>query len=62
MTDEIAVSREQAAEILKAANGIAELLKRLPSRPENAGVMYATMSNLTVIQTNLIGIPRITSN
>jgi hypothetical protein len=62
MTDNIGVSRKQAAEILKAVNGIGELLKRLPSKPENAAVLYAIMSNLTVIQMNLTGIPRINSN
>jgi hypothetical protein len=62
MTDSITVSREQATQIFKALNGIGELLKTLPSKPENAGVMYAIMSNIAVIQTNLIGIPRVSSN
>jgi hypothetical protein len=62
MMDDIRVSRNEAAEILKAVNGIGELLKRLPSKPEHAAVLYAIMSNLTVIQMNLIGIPRISSN
>ena len=53
MTDNITVSREQAGEIFKALNGIGKLLKMLPSKPENAAVMYAIMSNLTVIQMNL---------
>jgi hypothetical protein len=62
MTDNITVSRKQAKEIFKALNGIGELLKTLPSRPENAAVMYAIMSNLTVIQTNLTGMARVNSN
>jgi len=62
MTDSITVSREQATQIFKALNGIGELLKTLPSKPENAGVMYAIMSNIAAIQTNLIGIPRVSSN
>jgi hypothetical protein len=62
MTDTIIVSRKQATEILKAVNGIGELLKTLPARPENAAVMYAMMSNLTVIQMNLTGMPRVSSN
>ena len=62
MTDNITVSREQAREIFKALNGIGELLKTLPSKPENAGVLYAIMSNLTVIQMNLTGTPRAGSN
>jgi hypothetical protein len=53
MTENITVSREQAGEIFKALNGIGKLLKMLPSKPENAAVMYAIMSNLTVIQMNL---------
>ena len=60
--DSITVSREQATQIFKALNGIGELLKTLPSKPENAGVLYAIMSNIAVIQTNLIGIPRVSSN
>ena len=56
------MSREQAREIFKALNGISELLKTLPSKPENVAVMYAIMSNLTVIQMNLTGIPRVNSN
>lgn len=62
MTDNITVSRAQAKEIFKALNGIGELLQILPSKPENAAVMYAIMSNLTVIQTNLTGMPRVNSN
>jgi hypothetical protein len=62
MTDSITVTRERANEIFKAVNGIGELLKRLPAKPENHAVMYAIMSNLTVIQTNLAGLPRATSN
>ena len=62
MTDNITVSREQATQIFKALNGIGKLLKTLPSKPENAAVMYAIMSNIAVIQTNLIGMPRVSSN
>ena len=62
MTDNITVSREQATQIFKALNGIGELLKHLPSKPENAGVMYAIMSNVSVIHTNLVGMPRVNSN
>jgi hypothetical protein len=62
MTDSITVSREQATQVFKALNGIGELLKTLPSKPENEGVLYAIMSNIAVIQTNLIGIPRVSSN
>jgi len=62
MTDNIIVTREQATEIFNAVNGIGALLRRLPSKPENHAVMYAIMSNLAVIQTNLSGTPRETSN
>ncbi len=62
MTDNITVSRAQATQIFKALNGISELLKTLPSKPENAAVMYAIMSNVAVIHTNLIGMPRVSSN
>ena len=62
MMNSITVSPEQANEILKAINGIGELLKRLPSKPEDAPVKYAIISNLTVIQMNLTRMPRVNSN
>ena len=62
MTNNITVSPEQAKEIFRAINGIGELLKRLPSNPEDAGLKYAITSNLAVIQMNLAGMPRVTSN
>lgn len=62
MKDRIIVSGDQVREIFRALNGIGELLKTLPSKPENAGVMYAIMSNLTVIRTNLTRMPRVNSN
>ena len=62
MTDTITLSRAQVSEIVKALDGIGELLKRLPSKPETAGVMYSIISNIAVIQTTLAGLPRVTSN
>jgi hypothetical protein len=62
MTDTVTLNREQATNIFKAINGIDRLLKALPARPENAAVMYAIMSNLAVIQTNLVEMPRVSSN
>lgn len=50
MNDDIILRREQATEIFKALNGIGELLQALPSRPENAAVMYAITSNIAVMQ------------
>lgn len=41
MTDTITLSRERASEIVKAVNGIGELLKALPAKPENAAVLSA---------------------
>jgi hypothetical protein len=58
----ITVSHEQVSEIFKAMSGIGELLKHLPSRPEDAFVKYAIMSNLDAIRMNLAGIPRDSSN
>ena len=62
MMNSITVSPEQANEIFKAINGIGELLKRLPTKPEDAPVKYAIISNLTVIQMNLTRMPRVNSN
>jgi hypothetical protein len=56
MMDGITVTREQAAQIFKAINGIGEALKRLPSTPETAPIMYGIVGNLAVIQTNLVGV------
>jgi len=62
MTDTITLSRERVSEIHKAVNGIGELLKALPAKPENAAVTYAIMSNLAAIRMNLAGVPRAGSN
>ena len=62
MMNNITVSHEQAQEIFKAINGIGELLKRLSSKPEDAPVKYAIISNLSVIQMTLTGMPRASSN
>jgi hypothetical protein len=62
MADSITMSREQARQIFKALNGIGEIVKTLSSKPENAAVMYAIMSNVAVIQTNLVEMPKVSSN
>jgi hypothetical protein len=62
MKETIILSRDRASEIFKAVNGIGELLKALPAKPENSAVKYAIMSNLAVIQMNLAGVPRASSN
>lgn len=62
MTDNLVLRHEQLAEIFKCINGIGELLQRLPSRPEDAAVMYAIASNLAAIQTKLTGMPRANPN
>jgi hypothetical protein len=62
MMNGITVSHEQAKEIFKAINGIGELLKRLPAKPEDAPVKHAIMSNLMLIQMSLTGMPRASSN
>ena len=62
MTDRIVLTREQATEIFKAVHGIGALLQRLPPAPETHAVMYSIMSNLAVLQSNLAGMPRATSN
>jgi hypothetical protein len=50
---DITISSKQVTEIFKATNGITELLKRLPCRPEDAPVKYAIVSNLAAIQLSL---------
>jgi len=63
MTDNsVRLSREQVTEILNAVRGIGNLLKGLTPRSGNAAELYAVMSNLAVIQTNIVGPPRASSN
>jgi hypothetical protein len=62
MTNSVTLSREQVDEIFKALGGIGNLLKGLASNQENVSQVYAIMSNLAVIQANLTGMPRVTSN
>ena len=61
MTDSITVTRERATEIFTALDGIDAVRKHL-ARPENQALMYAIMSNVAVIRTNLAGMPRVPSN
>jgi transaldolase len=62
MSDTITASCEQARHIFRALNGIGVLLKKLPATPENGLVTYAIMSNMAVIQTNLVGMSRANPN
>jgi hypothetical protein len=62
MKGDITISHEQVQDIFKAVSGIGELLKKLPSKPEHAGTVYGVMSNLTVIESNLTGVPPVTPN
>lgn len=57
----VTVSRDQAREIIKAADAISRLLKKLPPATECA-VMYAIMSNLATIQMNASRMPGTSSN
>jgi len=56
------VNREQARDIFRALDGIGNLVKGLASKPGNAAEVYAIISNLAVIQANLSGMPRVSSN
>jgi hypothetical protein len=49
MQNEIILSHDQLTEVLNSLSSISELFRKLPSKPENAAVMYAIMSNITVI-------------
>jgi len=49
-------------EISKAISSIEELLKKLPSKREQAGISYGIVSNLAVIESSLNGISRVTRN
>jgi len=56
------MSREQMSEILKALDGIGNLVKGLRPKSGNAAELYAIMSNIAVIRANVIGMPRVSSN
>jgi hypothetical protein len=58
----VTLSGEQVSEIFKALNGIGNLVKNVVSKPGNAAEVYAIMSNIAVIQSNLTGIPRVNLN
>jgi len=58
----VTLSREQVSDIFKALNGIGNLVKNVVSKPGNAAEVYAIMSNIAVIQSNLTGIPRVNLN
>lgn len=60
--NDITLSHQQATEIFRAISGIGELLKRLPTKPEDAPMKYAIVSNLSVIQMNLTRKPLASSN
>jgi hypothetical protein len=63
MTDDnVRLSREQVTEIFQAIRGIGNLVKGLTPKSGNAAELYAIMSNLAVIQANLAGSPRASSN
>ena len=60
--DRLTMSREQVREILKALDGIGNLVKGLRPKSGNAAELYAIMSNIAVIQATLTGMPRANSN
>lgn len=62
MNNSVTLSREQVSEMLDAISGIGNLLKGFAPKSGNASEVYAVMSNLAVLQTNLTGTPRINSN
>ena len=62
MDNHLTLSREQVGEILKALNGIGNLVTNVASKPGNAFELYAIMSNIALIQANLTGMPRVNSN
>ena len=63
MTDEsVSLSREQVTQIFNALRGIENLVKGLTPKSGNAAELYAVVSNLAVIQTNIAGLPRVRSN
>jgi hypothetical protein len=60
--DNVRLSREQVKEIFAALRGIGNLVKGLTPKSGNAAELYAVMSNVAVIQTNIAGLPRASSN
>ncbi len=62
MTNNVTLTRKQVTEILKALNGIGNLVKGFAPKSGNAAELYAVMSNIAVIQANLTGMPRVSFN
>ncbi|HJZ73420.1 MAG TPA: hypothetical protein VKE51_16875 [Vicinamibacterales bacterium] len=61
-SDSITLNREQVADILKALNGIMNLMKNFDPKSGNVGEFYGVMSNVAAIQTIITGMPRATPN
>ena len=57
----VTLNHEQIREMFNALSGIRNLVKKLASKPGNAAEVYAIMSNIAVIQSNLIGMPQMNS-
>ena len=53
MDNNLTLSREQVGEILKALNGIGNLVTNVASKPGNAFELYAIRSNIAAIRANL---------
>jgi hypothetical protein len=58
---DVVLSREQRNEIIRAVNAIKRQLKKIEDEPRWQ-VLYVIGTNLAIIQANVSGMPRVTSN
>jgi hypothetical protein len=58
---EVVLSREQRDEIIRAVHAIERQLKEIEAKPRWQ-VLYVIGTNLAVIEANVSGMPRVTSN
>jgi hypothetical protein len=56
------LSREQRDEISRAAAAIGRRVKEMIARPDPQADMFVIWTNLTIIQTNLTNLPRVSPN
>jgi hypothetical protein len=59
---QVSISREQRDEIVKATSAIRRRVQEMAARPTTQADMFVISTNLTIIQSNVSNLPRVSSN
>jgi hypothetical protein len=59
---QVSISREQRDEIVKATSAIRRRVREMAARPTTQADMFVISTNLTIIQSNVSNLPRVSSN